>query len=147
MEYRIIQYDPQYAEQTVKMWRESKEEAIGQKEIHSFESHIYFLNQILPVDYQVDIVLLEDNVIGMVAYNQKEVNQLYIHKKYQGFGIGKVLLDRAKDQCNGKLQLSTFEINKSAQRFYERNGFKIIGRGHENEENLPDILYEWKADV
>jgi hypothetical protein len=25
------------------------------------------------------------------------------------------------------------------------NGFKIIGRGHENEENLPDILYEWVA--
>lgn len=32
----ITQYDPRYAEQTVKMWRDSKERAIGQKEKHSF---------------------------------------------------------------------------------------------------------------
>lgn len=38
----ITQYNLKYAEQTVEMWRDSKEQAIGQKEIHSFESHVYF---------------------------------------------------------------------------------------------------------
>lgn len=42
---RIIPYNYKYAEQTVKMWRDSKEQAIGQKEKHSFENHVYFLNQ------------------------------------------------------------------------------------------------------
>ena len=139
----IIQYHPKYAEQTVSMWRDSKEHAIGLKEIHSFESHMYFLNHILPKQFQVDIVLKDEKVVGMIAYNEKEINQLYIHKDYQGMGIGQTLLDKVKAQSCGRLTLYTFEVNKNAQRFYEKNGFEIIGRGHENEEKLPDIQYEW----
>lgn len=139
----ITQYHSKYAEQTVEMWRESKERAIGQKEGHSFENHIYFLNNILPEQYQIDIVLMGDKVIGMIAYNEREISQLYIHIEYQGFGIGQILLDKAKEQSSGKLTLYTFEVNENARRFYEKNGFEIISRGYENEENLPDILYEW----
>lgn len=89
----ITQYHSKYAEQTVEMWRESKERAIGQKEGHSFENHIYFLNYILPEQYQIDIVLMGDKVVGMIAYNEREISQLYIHIEYQGFGIGQILLD------------------------------------------------------
>ncbi|MCM3718135.1 GNAT family N-acetyltransferase [Fictibacillus phosphorivorans] len=127
------------------MWRDSKYQAIRQEEIHSFESHVYFLNHILPKDYQVELALWGEEVVGIIAYNESEINQLYIHNDHQGKGIGKSLLQKAKDQSSGRLTLYTFERNKKAQRFYEKNGFKIIGRGHENEENLPDILYEWVA--
>ena len=44
---RIIPYNSAYAKQTVDMWRKSKEQAIGQKEIHDFDNHVYFLNHIL----------------------------------------------------------------------------------------------------
>jgi ribosomal protein S18 acetylase RimI-like enzyme len=141
----IIPYESKFAEQTVEMWRESKYKAIGQKEVHSFESHVYFLNHILHKEYQVYIALWDENVVGIIAYNESEISQLYIHNHYQGKGIGKSLLRKAKEQSSGRLTLYTFEINKKAQLFYEMNGFKIIGRGHENEENLPDILYEWVA--
>jgi ribosomal protein S18 acetylase RimI-like enzyme len=141
----IIPYESKYAEQTVKMWRDSKYKAIGQKEVHSFESHVYFLNNILHKEYRVDIALWNERVVGIIAYNESEINQLYIHNDHQGKGIGKSLLKKAKEQSSGRLTLYTFEINKKAQLFYEMNGFKIIGRGHQNEENLPDILYEWRA--
>ncbi|WP_066309545.1 GNAT family N-acetyltransferase [Bacillus sp. FJAT-29814] len=139
----ITQYNPKYAEQTVEMWRDSKERAIGQKENHSFENHLNYLNNILPQQYQIDLALIDDNVVGMIAYNEREISQLYIHTGYQGMGIGQTLLDKVKEQSSGRLTLYTFEVNENAQRFYEKNGFKIIGRGHENEENLPDIQYEW----
>ncbi|MBO0962335.1 GNAT family N-acetyltransferase [Neobacillus sp. MM2021_6] len=139
----LTQYNPMYTEQTVKMWRDSKERAIGQKEIHSFENHQYFLNNILPKQYQIDLALMDDKVVGMIAYNDREINQLYIHIDYQGIGIGQTLLDKVKEHSSGGLTLYTFEVNETAQRFYEKNGFKIIDRGHENEENLPDIKYEW----
>ena len=142
----IVQYDPKYAKQTVNMWRNSKERAIGQKESYSFESHLYFLNSILPELYQIELALIKDKVVGMIAYNEKEISQLYIHVDYQGIEIDETLLNRAKAQSNGKLTLNTFEVNKKAQRFYEKNGFKIIGRGSENEENLPDLQYEWNVD-
>ncbi|MFJ5790977.1 GNAT family N-acetyltransferase [Lysinibacillus sp. NPDC093197] len=139
----IMPYSPEFAEQTVAMWRDSKEQAIGQKEMHSVENHIYFLNHILPEQFQIDLAFIENTVVGMIAYNMSEISQLYIHLSYQGLGIGQTLLDRAKAHSSGKLTLYTFEVNDKAQRFYEKHGFKIIGRGHENEENLPDILYEW----
>lgn len=142
----IIKYDPRYAEQTVAMWRESKERAIGQEELYSIENHIYFLNHILLEQYQIDAALIDEAVVGMIAYNEREISQLYIHVNYQGLGIGQRLLDKAKEQSSGKLTLYTFEVNKKAQRFYEKNGFKIIDRGHENEENLPDIQYEWVSE-
>ncbi|RDI45638.1 ribosomal protein S18 acetylase RimI-like enzyme [Falsibacillus pallidus] len=142
--YRIIPYEKKYADQTVQMWRDSKEAAIEQKEIHSFNSHLYFLNEILPKEFEIDIATLGEQVVGIIAYNKSEISQLYIHNDYQGKGIGKELLNRAKKNSSGSLSLYTFEINEKAQQFYARNGFKITARGHENEENLPDVRMEWK---
>nr|WP_313800796.1 GNAT family N-acetyltransferase [Cytobacillus sp.] len=142
---KIIKYAPKYGKQTVEMWRESKEQAIGQKENHSFDRHLYFLNHILPENFRIDLALIKEKVVGMIAYNAMEINQLYIHIDFQGIGIGQTLLDRVKEQSSGRLTLYTFEVNENAQRFYEKHGFKMIGRGHENEENLPDIQYEWIA--
>lgn len=142
-QFTVVPYSSEYAEQTVFMWRESKERAIGQKEIHNMESHLYFLNHILRDQYQIKLALMDELVVGIIAYNETEISQLYIHVDYQGLGIGRTLLDKAKEQSAGRLTLYTFDVNKNAQQFYEKNGFKIIGRGHENEENLPDIQYEW----
>ena len=141
--FTIIPYHPQYAVETINMWRDSKERAIGQKEIHDHESHLYFLNELLPKQYQIDLAVMEKKVVGMIAFDVKEINQLYIHVDYQGMGIGQALVNKAKAHSSGCLRLYTFEVNEPAQRFYEKNGFVIIGRGHENEENLPDIQYEW----
>lgn len=143
---KMIPYHPRYASETVKMWRDSKEKAIGQKEIHSFEEHIYFLNNILARQCQIDLALSGEKVVGIVAYNKTEISQLYIHTDYQGIGIGTEMLSRAKEQSDGRLTLYTFEVNENAQRFYHKHGFNIIGRGFENEENLPDILYEWEKE-
>ncbi|MDR0312718.1 MAG: GNAT family N-acetyltransferase [Treponema sp.] len=125
------------------MKRASKEKAIGQKDIHSFLEHKNYLNEVLCKNYEVYIAIQNEKVIGIIVFNETEVNQLYIHNDYQGRGIGKILLDIAKNKSTGKLTLFTFEVNHKAQRFYERNGFRIIGRNYKNEENLNDIKYEW----
>jgi ribosomal protein S18 acetylase RimI-like enzyme len=142
----IISFATEYAEETVRMWRDSKFEAIGVEEPHSFESHVYFLNHILPKEFHIDIAIVDEKVAGIIAYNDSHISQLYIHIAYQGLGIGKRLLEKAKEQSAGKLTLYTFEVNRKAQQFYEKNGFEIVSRGHENEENMPDILYAWMAE-
>ena len=140
----IRPYDPSYAHKAVAMWRLSKEGAIGQKEIHSFESHVHFLNHVLPAEYEIYLAFEGERLVGLVVFNSAELNQLYVAVEHQGKGIGKQLLDFAKAHSDGSLFLYTFEVNKTAQRFYEKHGFTEIGRGYENEENLPDIKYEWK---
>lgn len=142
---RICRYDPSFAEEAVAMWRLSKETALGQKEIHSFESHVHFLNHILPQEYEIYLALENWRVVGIVAFNSDELNQLYVANDQQGKGIGETLLNLAKEHLGGSLFLYTFEINKKAQRFYEKHGFVEVGRGYENEENLPDIKYEWRG--
>ena len=87
-----------------------------------------------------------DKAVGILAIAGEFINQLYIHTDYQDRGIGTRLLNLAKNLSNGTLRLYTFEVNKQAQQFYEKHGFEVIGRGFENEEHLPDILYEWKND-
>ena len=140
---KIIPYDTTYVVDTVRMWRESMEKAIGQPDTHPFEKHVNFLNNILTKNNNVYIALGTNKVIGIIAFNDSEINQLYIHNDYQGKGLGKRLLELAKANSKGRLTLYTFEVNRKAQRFYENNGFKVIGRGYENMENLEDIKYEW----
>jgi len=37
---KIIDYDDKYARDTVRMWRESKEKALGVKDVHDFDDHL-----------------------------------------------------------------------------------------------------------
>lgn len=143
---RICRYESSFADETVAMWRSSKEAAIGRKEIHSFESHVHFLNHVLPLDFEIWLALDSGRVVGMVACNAEELSQLYVANGQQGKGIGTALLNLAKAGSGGRLFLYTFEINTQAQRFYEKHGFVEVGRGSENEENLPDIKYEWRRN-
>jgi GNAT superfamily N-acetyltransferase len=62
-----------------------------------------------------------------------------------GRGVGKRLLDHARKEAR-KLNLWTFVANTGAQRFYQREGFVEVRRTDgDNEEGLPDILYQWEA--
>jgi len=143
---QLVEYAEKYAASTVTMWRTSKEIALGTKEIHPFDDHLYFLNEVLAKENTIYLAIPDgsDDVVGLMATNGAFLSQLYIHTDFQRRGIGSRLLDLAKNLSSGKLQLYTFEINLGAQAFYENHGFKIIGRGSDNEEQLPDSLYEWR---
>jgi len=146
---KIIAYDDKYAHDTIKMWRNSKEKALGHKDLHSFDEHLAFLRAKLLKENKVFLAIDKrtDTVVGVMALNDSQLNQLYIHSNYQRMGVGSRLLNMAKELSPGKLQLFTFEVNKKAQTFYEKHNFKVIGRGFENEENLPDVRYEWIRDI
>lgn len=145
----IIAYDDKYARDTVRMWRASKEKALGQKDIHSFKDHLNYLRSALVKENKVYLAVYKESesVVGLLAINDSQLNQLYIHIKFQKMGIGSRLLDLAKKLSPGKLELFTFEINKKARAFYEKHGFKVVTRGSENEENLPDIKYKWIRNI
>ena len=128
------------------MWRNSKQNALGIAEQHSFEDHLNFLKFNLAKDNRIYLAVdEEENVLGLMAMDSDFLNQLYVHIEHQGKGIGSELLNRAKEKSNGSLKLYTFESNSKAQRFYETHVFRIIGGGSDNEEQLPDLLLEWKA--
>ncbi len=121
----IVHYHPQFAEATVKMWRDSKEKAIEQMEMHSFDCHVYLFNHILSAHYKIELALMDEQIVGMIAYHADEISQLYVHVDYQGRGIGQLLLERAKTESNGKLILRTFE-RKKMPRGFTRNTASVL---------------------
>ena len=145
IDIELVEYEEKYAEAAVRMWRDSKKRALGVAELHSFGEHLDFLKRILARDTRIHLALLRESkqVVGLIATGHDHINQLYVHVEFQRMGIGSRLLALAKEKSAGKLRLYTFEVNRGARAFYEKHGFTVIARGNENEEGLPDILYEW----
>lgn len=86
-------------------------------------------------------------LVGVIAFRQGWVEQLYVLPAWQGQGIGRTLLASAK-AVNGELRLWTFQRNLPARRFYEGQGFVAIEEtdGSTNDEREPDVLYRWMAE-
>lgn len=61
-------------------------------------------------------------------------------------GVGAALLTVAKERRPRGVQLWVFQRNVGARRFYERHGFTLVRLtdGQDNEERVPDALYEWQ---
>jgi GNAT superfamily N-acetyltransferase len=127
----------------VAMWRASFEAAVGVREPHTVEQQrAYLLGTVVPRN-SVLVALVGGRVVGFIAASNERIDQLYVHLDHQGIGIGSRLLQWAKDNSLGRLSLLTFERNDRAQKFYEARGFRIVGRGFEEDRQLPDIRYEW----
>lgn len=147
--YEIVPLSVEHITPVTLLWREAMSAAIGIAPIHSFESQAYFLEHIIAQSHRVWVVTIMETSkpVAFIACSEEEVNQLYVNVAYQGLGMGKQLLDIAKEQSNGLLTLRTFEINKRAQRFYRANGFAITDGNSDNEENLPDLVCTWVRGI
>ena len=141
----IVEYSPEYACELVQMWRDSFEQAVGIIDPHPLEEQLRALEEKIVPQNRVRVVLEKDTsaVIGFIASTSTMISLLYVHVDHQGKGIGSKLLNLAKEESGGSLRLFTFKSNTKAQRFYERQGFKIIGRGFEEMWQLEDVEYEW----
>ena len=145
MEIVIVDYSPQYGSELVQMWRNSFERAIKIRDPHPIEEQLRALNEQI-ISQNTVLVALEKNtsaVLGFIAYTSRTISQLYVHVDHQNQGIGSTLLSIAKENSDGFLRLFTFEANLRAQQFYERHGFRVIGRGFEEKWQLHDVEYEW----
>ena len=76
--------------------------------------------------------LVADNIEpGITAARPIELNRLYSHQEYLGKGVGQNLMDacfeRAKNDGHDVMWLGVWEYNPRAQRFYEKNGFRVVG--------------------
>jgi ribosomal protein S18 acetylase RimI-like enzyme len=83
-------------------------------------------------------------MIGIIAFREGWIDQLYVRPAAQGRGVGTQLLDVAQ-RAFASLQLWTFQRNAQARRFYRARGFVLVEEtdGSRNEEKEPDALYRW----
>ena len=72
-----------------------------------------------------------DRLVGYICFfqvkNEVEIIKLGIMKSYQGKNYGTYLITKIKKLSIRKIFLEVSSLNKIAIKFYEKNGFKIIG--------------------
>lgn len=85
-------------------------------------------------------------VVGLMVLDGESLSQLYLDPQWRGRGIGDRFVALAKERGPRGLSLWTFQVNKPAQRFYERHGFVAAEYtdGSGNEEREPDVRYVWR---
>jgi GNAT superfamily N-acetyltransferase len=83
-------------------------------------------------------------IVGIIAFRDDWIDQLYVKPDAQARGCGTALLDAARSAFP-RLHLWAFQRNHLACRFYETRGFVPIRLtdGTANEEKQPDVLYRW----
>ncbi|MFB8005129.1 GNAT family N-acetyltransferase [Nocardia sp. NPDC056000] len=92
------------------------------------------------------VAVVDGVVCGLLVLSDAELEQLYLEPAWRGRGLGDQFIELAKTRRPNGLELWTFQVNESAQRFYVRHGFVEVERtdGLRNEEREPDARFVWR---
>lgn len=100
------------------------------------------------------VVLVSDNDNAIAGYASLDdeagfLHALYLRPEARGQGMGKALLDATKAARPTGFELTVFEPNTDACRFYLREGLIEVpeGRNTDTEEGVPTLLMRWSGEV
>ena len=139
----------------VRLWRKSFAQAMGIEEDTRKEEvseHLAYLQTYNPEIIRVALEKNKNKIVGFMAKEENTIKDLFIHVEYQRKGLGSSFIQQAKEE-EEFLTLSTFQLNKGAQKFYEFHDFVIVRHGFagvegntwaNNKGQLTDFTYEWR---
>jgi GNAT superfamily N-acetyltransferase len=147
-QFFIREYRPEDFDAVTILWRISREKSLPdfqrEKGHFFYEDRDYFRDHVLTMN-QVWVVESQRYPVAFIAMNKDFIDQLYIHPDYQRRGIGRVLLDFARDRSPDHIWLYTLQVNVNARAFYEKHGFVPEKFGFSPPpENEPDVEYHWR---
>jgi GNAT superfamily N-acetyltransferase len=135
---------PDDAPDVARIFRESREEAMPWLPVlHTPDEDLAWFAAALAGEAYV---FEEDGrIVGYAVLRDDELHDLYVAPSAQGRGVGSALFDRVREARPLGFRLWVFRDNTPARRFYEARGCRVIGATEgDNEEGLPDVLYEWR---
>jgi putative acetyltransferase len=89
-----------------------------------------------------------DKPAGFVTIDRNSgyLDQLCVAPGERGSGLASALLNEAKSRSPAMVALDVNEANARARRFYEREGFSIVGRGVSPHSGLRTLKMRWRAE-
>jgi putative acetyltransferase len=117
--------------------------------VHTDDETLDWVAHVLLKDEEVWVAEEDGVVVAYAAIAPGWLEHLYVHPEHQGEGIGRRLLDLAKEHQPEGLQLWAFARNVRGRRFYEAAGFVLTEAtdGAGNEEREPDVRYRWRPRI
>lgn len=94
---------------------------------------------------QTTVYVYEDNqgIRGFIGLNNEYVEGVFVSEGMQSHGIGKDLLNYAKDK-RSKLLLNVYQKNTRAISFYQREGFEIQNSGLDEATGEKEYVMVWQ---
>lgn len=119
-------------------------------ESHNFVDKNYWINNFDLVKSMIkesEIYIYEENnkILGFIGLSENYIAGIFIDKEFRNKGIGKNLLDYAKDKKD-KLYLNVFEKNNKAMNFYIKNQFIISEKNFDDENNEYEYKLIWNKN-
>lgn len=142
-EYRPEDFDP-----VTILWRVAREKSLPEfqraKGHFFYEDQGYFRDHVL-VENKVFVVDSAERPVAFMAMRAEFIDHLYVQPEFQNRGIGKMLLDYARQLSPEHVWLYTLQINMNARAFYEKYGFTAEKFGvSPPPESEPDVEYHWR---
>ncbi|PWI32391.1 N-acetyltransferase [Vibrio albus] len=121
----------------IRKYRESDIESVltiwlvASVEAHDFvapefwESQVKNMRNIYIPASEVYVYEQEGNIVGFYALYESNLAAIFVTPEYQGQGIGKQLIQHAKEQ-RAPLTLSVYKENEASINFYLSQGFTVV---------------------
>ncbi len=95
--------------------------------------------------FQAEVYIYENkkNIQGFIGLQNDYIAGIFVSDKAQSQGIGKSLLNFAKDKKE-ELYLSVYQKNIRAIHFYQREGFKIQSENIDENTSEKEYIMTWK---
>lgn len=84
---------------------------------------------------------VEGTVAGFIVMRGSHIDQFFVDPPGQGRGHGSALFAAALERGLRPLTLDVFEENRPARRFYERRGFREVGRWFNEQDRAVQLRY------
>ena len=104
-------------------------------------SNYEFVKEMLP---QAEVYVYEDDkmIQGFIGINDEYIEGIFVSDEMQSHGIGKALLNYAKDK-RSKLLLNVYQKNTRAISYYQREGLEIQYSGQDEATGEKDYVMAW----
>lgn len=121
----IREYQEKDLEQVLSVWADASKLA------HSFLSNEFLaserksISEIYLPKAETWVFEVDGSVVGFISLLGNEVGGFFVAPKRQGHGIGRALMDHAK-QLRGNLEVEVFSANLIGRAFYSKYGFILL---------------------
>jgi len=112
--------------------------------LHTHEEHLAYFGRVV---VEAEAFVVDDGgVAGFAVLDSDVLRHLYVTPAVFGQGVGSALLAEAKRRRPSGFTFWVFQANERARGFYEERGCSAVRftDGSGNEEQAPDVLYEWR---
>lgn len=88
------------------------------------------------------LVFEADEVLAFTAMHGRQLRALFVRRDARGAGIRRALLAAASATINGSVLLNVAKSNHGVRKFYEDNGFVLVGETDKKYQGIPVAYLE-----